>query len=191
MTIFQTHPRDRVQVFIDGQNVYGTARSLGKKLNWRNLLTALEKETRLIRANYYTTVRAHQGNDKFWRMINFIDASGYTVETKEVRDLMDNNTGNIRTRGTMIGEMTADMVETAMNGTDHIILFSGDGELSAAIKKCKQHDARVTVISTENVAAEDIQFLADNFISLEDFPEDILMDENSEYDRPPQAANAA
>ena len=159
-------------------------RSLGKKINWKNLLSAIEDETRLIRANYFTTIRSQQANDKFYRMLSFLEFNGYTIHSKDVRDSMD-GAGNIRVRGTMVGELTATMINSAYAGTDHIILFSGDGELCAAVQACKEQDARVTIVSTPDVASEDLVRLADNFISIETFPSSILADEELDM-RPPE-----
>ncbi len=175
MSILRTHDEDRVQVFIDGQNMHGTLRSIGRKLDWKAFLDYFETETRLIRMNYITAIRSQQANDTFNRVLKFLDSNGYTMVTKPVRDHID-DAGNIRVRGTMTGEMTVAMTRAARNGTDHIFLFSGDSELCAAVQECKEEGARVTVVSTQNVISEDLFVLADDFIAIENLPKELFMD---------------
>lgn len=177
MAIFDAHARDRLQVFIDGQNLFGTLRALDKKLDYKSLMETMRNETRFIRAQYFTTIRPPQDNDKFHSVLSFLTFNGYSVMTKDVRDGMDNH-GNVRTKGSMIGEMTAAMIDAADNGTDHIVLFSGDGELTAAVEACKRRDARVTVVSSErtHVVSEQLRRSCDRYIDLESFPDSVMLD---------------
>lgn len=173
--IFSAHPRDRVQAFIDGPNLYGAIRNLGRKVIWSELRSLLESETRLIRPNYFATYRPSQATESFFGMLNYIEKAGFTVTSKEVNEKMD-EMGRISMRGTMVGEMTAAMVNSAHTSTDHIILFSGDSELYAAVSMCKSLDCRVTLVSTDEVTSRDMRQLADNYISLLDLPKSVLVE---------------
>ncbi len=180
MPLFNAHPNNRVHVFIDGQNVYGTLKSIRKKLDYKRFMDTLKEETRLIRVNYFTTIREN-ADDQFFGVLDFLEEIGYNVETKEIRDHMDES-GFVRVRGTMIGEMTASMVLSA-NRADHIILFSGDGELQAAVNASKRQDARVTVVSHEDVLSDDLRRSCDDFYPIVDLPEDILVREDARFRR--------
>lgn len=180
MTLFNVHPYDRVQVFIDGLNVHGSVRALSKKLDYRMFLNKMSTETRLIRSNYYTTVRDNHG-DQFFSVLDFLEYTGYNIVTKEIHDHVDDN-GHIRVRGTMIGEMTADMV-LAADRTDHIILLSGDGELTAAVEACKKLDSRVTVVAYDKVLSEELRRACDAYVPLQNLPSDILLDPEQEFVR--------
>jgi uncharacterized LabA/DUF88 family protein len=182
MAIFDAHPRDRLQVFIDGPNLFGTLRAVDCKIDYKMFLDLVKAETRLIRAQYFTTIRPQQDNEKFYSVLDFLSNNGYQVETKEVRDSIDLH-GHMRSKGTMVGEMTAAMINAADNGTDHIVLFSGDGELTAAVVACKQRDTRVTVVSSERqrVISDDLRRECDQFIDVEDLPRDIFMEQGQSF----------
>ncbi len=190
MAIFDAHARDRLQVFIDGQNLFGTLRALEKKIDYKALIETLREETRFIRAQYFTTIRPNQDNDKFHSVLDFLDFNGYSLVTKEVRDSMDGY-GHVRTKGSMLVEMATQMLMGAMNGTDHIVLFSGDGELSAAVEACKMLDCRVSVVSSEatRVISEDLRRVCDQYVDIEALPSHIILDLDRSF-RPSQQAAA-
>ena len=170
--ILGANPRDRAQFFIDAQNLHGSVRNLGRKMIWSNLMSFLQEETRLVRANYYTTFRASRSDDRFFGMLHHIERVGFTVKAKEIIEI--DHDGRTSFRGTMVGEITASMVNAAHNGTDHIFLMSGDSELCAAIEMCKSLDCRVTVVSTEDIVSRDLVRMADAYVSLAKFPTEVL-----------------
>ena len=155
-----------------GFDYTASARNLGRKVIWSKLLSFMQEETRLIRANYFTTYRVSRSDDRFHGMLNHIERVGFTMHTKELAEI--DHDGRIAFRGTMVGEMTAAMVNAAHTSTDHIFLMSGDGEMCAAVEMCKYLDCRVTVISTEDIAARELLRVADSFVSLSKFPQTIL-----------------
>lgn len=171
MAIFDAHARDRLQVFMDGQNLYGTLRTFDRKMDFKVVMDTLKAETRLVRAQYFTTIRPHQDNEKTYSVLDFLAFNGYTVHRKFIRDNIEMG-GHVRSKGSIIGEMTAAMIDAADNGTDHIVLFSGDGELTAAIEACKRRDCRVTLVSSERtrVVSEDLRRACDNYVDLENLP---------------------
>lgn len=178
MSLFNVNPNDRVQLFIDGLNLYGTLKAVRKKIDYKEFMRALKTETRLIRANWFTTIRENADN-QFHDMLDWLEDLGYSLETKDVRDSIDDS-GFVRVRKTMIGEMTASMVLAARR-TDHIILMSGDGELQAAVNACKIQDARVTVVSHESVLSEDLRQACDEFYPILNLPSNILRAENTKF----------
>ena len=46
---------ERIALFIDGPNLYASAKSLGFDIDYKDLLKTFRKQGRLIRAYYYTT----------------------------------------------------------------------------------------------------------------------------------------
>jgi uncharacterized LabA/DUF88 family protein len=77
------------------------------------------------------------------------------------------------------------MLEAAAH-TDHLVLFSGDGDFTPLVEALQRRGARVTIVSTVRsappMAADDLRRAADNFIDLVD-----VMDV---FGRPPRAAQA-
>ena len=50
------YPHERVALFIDGANLYATARSLGFDVDYKRLLELFASECQLVRAFYYTAL---------------------------------------------------------------------------------------------------------------------------------------
>ncbi len=182
MTIFNAHERDRLQVFIDGPSLYATSRVLHRKMDYKAFMELLKEQTRLIRVQYFTTIRPEQDNDKFHGVLNFLEFNGYHVETKSVYNSIDAS-GHVRDKGSMVGEMTVAMLSASIENTDHIVLFSGNREMVAAVNACKARDTKVTVVSSERyqVIAEDLRRACDDYVDMEELPTDILIDEFARF----------
>ena len=50
------YPDERIALFIDGANLYATAKSLGFDIDYKRLLGHFRKRARLVRAIYYTAL---------------------------------------------------------------------------------------------------------------------------------------
>ena len=48
--------RERIAVFIDGVNLYATAKALVFDIDYKRLLRHFEQQGRLVRAYYYTAI---------------------------------------------------------------------------------------------------------------------------------------
>lgn len=175
------NPQDRTHLFIDGQNLHGTLRSLHKKMDYRNLVDEFKKNSRLVHANYYTTIKEN-ADDRFHGVLDFLELNGYSIISKVVRQHTDDS-GHVRVRGTMIGEITTDLITTAIDTQDHLILFSGDGELLAGIETAKARGSRVTVVSDMTVVSDEIRRICDEFIPISMLPPHVLRGENEEFVR--------
>ena len=53
-------PEERIALFIDGANLYATAKSLGFDIDSRRLLSAFRKKAYVLRALYYTVIAEDQ-----------------------------------------------------------------------------------------------------------------------------------
>lgn len=177
MSPFNTHELDRVQIFIDGLNLFGTLKAIDKKIDYLELIQAMSAD-RFVRARYYTTLRPNS-NDRLNSVLEFLSNNGYTVETKMCRESIDAY-GNVRSKGSMTANIAVGMVEAANSDTDHIVLFSGDSDLVPAVLACKRIDCRVTVVSSErtHIISEELRRACDHFIDIESLPEYIITDPN-------------
>jgi uncharacterized LabA/DUF88 family protein len=52
--------QDRIALFIDGANLYATAKSLGFDIDYKRLLREFQTKGKLIRAFYYTALVEEQ-----------------------------------------------------------------------------------------------------------------------------------
>jgi uncharacterized LabA/DUF88 family protein len=164
------HPNERVALFIDGANLYSTAKALAFDMDYRKLLEEFRKHGRLIRAYYYTALVEDQDFSPIRPLVDWLDYNGYTLVTKPAKEYTDAN-GRRRYKGDMDVEIAVDLVQ-ATAFIDHAFLFSGDGDFTAAIEAAQRKGTRVSVVSTIKsnppMASDDIRRAADNFIDLTD-----------------------
>jgi uncharacterized LabA/DUF88 family protein len=167
------YPTDRLALFIDGANLYSAAKALGFDIDYRKMLDEFRKRGVLVRATYYTVLIEDQDYSPIRPLVDWLDYNGFRVVTKPGRDYVDAQ-GRKRWRGDMDVEIAVDMLETAGHA-DHLVLFSGDGDLRPAVEAVQRKGARVSVISTLKsqppMAADDLRRQADDFIELADLTE--------------------
>lgn len=159
---------ERVSLFVDGPNLYGTVKTLGADLDYRTLLATVGDN--LVRAHYYTALP--EGDEGVVRkLVHWLDYNGWTVCHKPLREYSD-ELGRRRQKSSMQVEIACDMLETASH-YDHAILFSGDGDLKAAVAALQRKGNRVSVVSSMRPAmiSDDLRRQCDRFIDLSDIIE--------------------
>ena len=169
------YPQERTALFIDGSNLYATARALGFDIDYKRLLEMFTEEVRLIRAFYYTAMHEDQEYSPIRPLIDWLDYNGYTMVTKPTKEFTD-SAGHRRLKGNMDIELAIDVMEMAET-LNHIILFSGDGDFRRLVEAVQRKGLRVTVVSTIRsqppMIADELRRQADNFIELQDLQERI------------------
>ncbi len=164
------YPTDRLALFIDGSNLYSAAKGLGFDIDYRKLLEEFRKRGILVRAYYYTALVEDQEYSPIRPLVDWLDYNGFQLVTKSAREYTDSQ-GRKRWRGDMDVEIAVDMMEMAAH-TNHLVLFSGDGDFRCLVEAVQRRGARVTVVSTVKsqppMASDDLRRQADNFIDLAD-----------------------
>lgn len=162
------HPQERVALFIDGVNLYQTARALGFDIDYKRLLGVFSAKARLIRALYYTALNEEQEYSPVRPLVDWLDYNGYNVVTKPMREVVDAS-GRRKLRGSMDVEMAVDML-TMADRLDHAVLFSGDGDFRCLVETLQRRGLRVSVVSTLRsqppMIADELRRQADQFIDL-------------------------
>jgi uncharacterized LabA/DUF88 family protein len=168
-------PQERVGVFIDGANLYATARALAFDIDYKRLLELFESKCRLIRAFYYTALVEDQDYSPIRPLVDWLDYNGYAMVTKPTKEFTD-ATGRRKVKGNMDIELAIDVMEMAGH-LDHVVLFSGDGDFRRLVEAVQRKGLRVTVISTvrsqPSMIADELRRQADRFIDLVDLQDDI------------------
>ena len=162
------YPNERIALFIDGANLYATAKSLGFDIDYKRLLTHFRSKGQLVRALYYTALAEDQEYSSIRPLIDWLDYNGFTMVTKPTKEFTDAS-GRRKVKGNMDIELAVDAMEIATH-VDHIILFSGDGDFSSLVKALKRRGVRVTVISTVStqppMVADELRREADIFLDI-------------------------
>jgi len=81
--------KERLSLFIDGANLYATARTLGFDIDYKRLLREFQSRGDLLRAFYYTAVIEDQEFSSIRPLIDWLDYNGYKVVTKPTKEFVD------------------------------------------------------------------------------------------------------
>jgi len=169
------YPQEKIALFIDGANLYATARALGFDIDYKRLLELFADRAQLIRAFYYTALVEDQEYSPIRPLIDWLDYNGYTMVTKPTKEFTD-SAGRRKLKGNMDIELAIDVLEMAEK-LDHIVLFSGDGDFRRLVEAVQRRGVRVTVISTIRsqppMIADELRRQADIFVDLTEFQEQI------------------
>ena len=167
------HPDERFSVFIDGANLYQTAKALGYDVDYRRLLEVFASSGRLLRAYYYTALLDEQEYSPIRPLVDWLDYNGYTMVTKPLKEFSQ-GAGRRKFKGNMDVEMTVDAMEIAAS-VEHIVLMTGDGDFRRLIDALQRRGVKVSVISTIKtqppMIADELRRQADFFIELSDLTE--------------------
>ena len=162
------HTGDRIALFIDGANLYSSARALNVDLDFKKLSDWFGQKGQLVRAYYYTAVVEGEEFSPIRPLVDWLDYNGFTVVTKPVKRFTDAQ-GQARIKGNMDIEIAVDMLELTPH-LDHMILFSGDGDFRRLVQAVQAKGVRVTVVSTTKTQppqiADELRRQADAFIDL-------------------------
>ncbi|MEP4377509.1 MAG: NYN domain-containing protein [Alphaproteobacteria bacterium] len=166
---------EKTVVFIDGANLYATARGLDFDIDYKKLLALFQDNSNLMRAYYYTVLIEDQEYSPIRPLVDWLDYNGYTLITKPAKDFTDSN-GRRRIRNSIDVDLAVDMLEIA-DQVDHVVLFSGDSEYRRLIEAVQRRGARVTVVSTTagNTAsvADELRRQADRFVDVRELRNEI------------------
>ncbi len=185
---------ERMVLFIDGANLFATAKSLGFDIDYKLLKEEFANRGRLIRAMYYTALIEDQEYSPIRPLVDWLDYNGYTMVTKPTKEFTD-ATGRRKIKGNMDIELAIDMLEMS-DFLDHAVLFSGDGDFRSLVEAVQRKGTRVTVVSSLKtqppMVADDLRRQADNFIDVADLADNIArkyterpvrqLAENDDYD---------
>ena len=179
------YPSERIALFIDGANLYATAKALGFDIDYKRLLTNFRSKGQLVRALYYTALAEEQEYSSIRPLIDWLDYNGFTMVTKPTKEFTD-STGRRKVKGNMDIELTVDAMRLSET-LDHIVLFSGDGDFRSLVSALQQKGKRVSVVSTLQtqppMVADELRRQADQFIDLADLESQICRDPSARTPR--------
>src|ERR1700753_523633 len=159
---------NKIALFIDGANLYATAKTLGFDIDYKRLLKEFQSRGALVRAFYYTAIIEDQEYSSIRPLIDWLDYNGYTVVTKATKEFIDAS-GRRKVKGNMDIELAVDAMELAEH-IDQMVLFSGDGDFRSLVEAVQRRGVRVTVVSTIStqppMVADELRRPADIFLDI-------------------------
>lgn len=177
MTFLNMRQSEKTALFIDGANLYKSARNLGFDMDYKSLLAKSRDNSQFVRAYYYTAMQDERGQDfsPLRPLVDWLDYNGYTMVTKTSREFTDAQ-GKKRFKGSIDIELTVDLL-TLSSQIDHAIIFTGNGDFRRAIEAAQAAGVKVSVVSTMKssppMASDELRRQADMFIDLVDLEKDI------------------
>ena len=178
---------ERIALFIDGANLYATAKSLGFDIDYKRLLKEFGARGRLVRAYYYTALVEEQEYSSIRPLIDWLDYNGFAVVTKPAKEFVD-SMGRRKVKGNMDIELAVDAMEMAAH-LDHVVLFSGDGDFRSLVEALQRRGCRVSVVSTvatqPAMVADELRRQADEFLDLAQLANRIGRDPSERQQRGP------
>ena len=184
------YPTERIALFIDGANLYATAKALGFDIDYKRLLALFRTKGQLVRAQYYTALAEDQEYSSIRPLVEWLDYNGFTMVTKPTKEFTD-SFGRRKIKGNMDIELTVDAMRLAQS-LDHVVIFTGDGDFKALVAALQQAGRRVSVISTLQtqppMVADELRRQADQFIDLADLEDQICRDPATRPVREPREA---
>lgn len=148
-------------VLIDGPHLHRALAAVDFQLDFRKFLGFCRSRGRLLQARFYAPA------DAGWRSIcDWLSYNGYVVGCA-----FPEGSAHRRERNSIATQLTADALALPEN-VQHIILVSGDSQLSVLVRDLKRTGRRVTVLSTlregASLVADPLRRSADDFIELAD-----------------------
>jgi uncharacterized LabA/DUF88 family protein len=181
---------EKIALFIDGANLYATAKSLGFDIDYKRLLREFQSRGYLLRAFYYTAVIEDQEYSSIRPLIDWLDYNGYTVVTKATKEFVD-QAGRRKVKGNMDIELAVDAMELAPH-IDQMVLFSGDGDFTKLVEAVQRRGVRVLVVSTVStqppMVADELRRQADQFVDIVELQNKIGRDPSERPAREPREA---
>jgi len=149
----EIHPRQRIAVLVDSQNLYHSAQSMySQNIDYAELLEAAVDGRELTRAIAYVIRADAPEEESFFEALVDI---GFETRIKDIRTFPDGS----KKADWDVG-MSLDAV-TLANHVDTIALCTGDGDFARLCSHLKHEGVRVEVISFGKSTADNLTEAAD------------------------------
>lgn len=166
---------NRTAIFIDGANLYATAKALALDLDYKRLLAYYGDD--LIRAYYYSAIIEAEEFSTIRPLLDWLDYNGYKVVSKLAKEYVDAR-GQRKIKGNMDIELAIDAIELAIHGhMDRAVIFTGDGDFKHLVSALQRHGVHVTIVSSiqtqPGMCADELRRVADAFVDLNDIADKV------------------
>lgn len=155
----------KVNVFIEGSNIYFAQKKLGKWLDWVKVKQYLSKTYNVLEIRYYAGVR--KNDQKVQAFLRKLGKIGFTIISKPVKIIVD-ETGKKIEKANFDVEITGDILKSLKN-IEVIILFSGDSDFDYLVKLLHEQGRQLFVYSSKKTLSWELKLSADKHFFLEDF----------------------
>lgn len=175
--------RGRIAIFIDGNNLFHAARTIGIEIDYAKLLKLLCSGGSLLRAFFYTGVDENAAKQQGFLL--WMRRNGYRVVQKELKIFPDGTK-----KANLDVEIAVDMLSLS-DKYETAILVSGDEDFAYAVNAVAYKGTRVEVAGFRNNTSPKLIDVADKFIDLDSLIPLIVKEPDSEEQKAAIAAAKA
>src|SRR5947207_2496224 len=83
------YPNERLALFIDGANLYSTAKALVFDIDYKRVLALFRTKGQLVRALYYTALNEDQEYSSIRPLVDWLANNGDRMVTKHTKEFTD------------------------------------------------------------------------------------------------------
>lgn len=163
------YQEERVGIFMDGPNLYATLKQARLKLDYTKLLAHVSNQARLVRAFFYTAiVNDETGYSGVKKLSDYLSYNGWIVTEKLSITKTDSNGEEYQHIPGLSIDIAVDMFRNIKN-FDHVLLFTGNGEMIGLVKILQEAGVRVTLCGTIDkncIVSDTLRKQADRFLDI-------------------------
>ena len=155
--------KGKVYVFIDAANIFYTQKTLGWRISYEKLKQYFENEcgNNLGKMFVYTAYDKDRPQQK--KFLDMLEINGYIVRTKEVKRIRVAK-GIYEWKGDFDVELSMDVLD-CLQEFDTAVLLSGDSDFAAVVKRMKDNNKRVIVMSAKHHISRELIKFSDKYIN--------------------------
>ena len=161
----------RVAIFIDGNNIFHSARSAGVEIDYSKLLGLLTGEDELVRVTFYTGV---DENEKQRGFLHWMRRNGFKVVTKAVKT----DSEGVRKAKIKI-EITTDMMVLS-EYCEKIVVVSGDEDFAYPCKTLMNRGVRLMIAGFRQSLSNILMDSCDQIFELDGYIDEFRKSDEAE-----------
>ena len=161
--MIQKYVEGKTAVFIDAANLENSVKSRGWWIDYKKLYMFFDQRTNLVTIRHYCVRHNDERQDNFFTVLK---RTGFKFITKPLKIITNDDKlkGHLR-KANFDVEIAMDVAELA-DKFDTLILFSGDSDFDYLVKKLREKDKKVIVISTKHHIARELIAGCNKYIDL-------------------------
>lgn len=156
--------KGKVYIFIDAANIFYTQRTLGWKISYGKLRQYFKEECgeNLGLMFVYTAYDSDRPQQK--KFLDMLEINRYIVRTKEVKRIRVAK-GIYEWKGDFDVELSMDVIDN-LQKFETAVLLSGDSDFAPVVKRMKDNNKRIIVMSAKHHISRELIHLTDKYINL-------------------------
>lgn len=156
--------KGKVYVFIDAANIFYTQRTLGWRISYERLAQYFRDECGDNLAKMFVYTAYDKGRPQQKKFLDMLEINNYILRTKEVKRIRVAK-GVYEWKGDFDVELAMDVLDHLQDFTTAVLL-SGDSDFAPIVKRMKESNKKVIVMSAKHHISRELIKHSDKYINL-------------------------